>query len=79
MIICLLSRSRTHAANLQEQIRREQETSRALSEQLNETYADLKKVYRLFSLPFDIVIFNAVIVFSIVATLRLSRRSGSCI
>lgn len=37
-------RSRTYAANLMEQVKREQDTSKALREQLNETYQDLKKV-----------------------------------
>ncbi len=37
-------RSRTYAANLVEQIKREQATSQSLREQLDETYQDLKKV-----------------------------------
>lgn len=37
-------RSRTYAANLLEQIKREQETSQTLRQQLEETYLDLKKV-----------------------------------
>ena len=43
-------RSRTYAANLVEQIKREQETSKALREQLDETYRDLKQVFVAFSL-----------------------------
>lgn len=37
-------RSRTYATNLMEQVQREQATSQALREQLDETYQDLKKV-----------------------------------
>lgn len=37
-------RSRTYAANLLEQVKREKETSQALREQLNETFQDLKRV-----------------------------------
>jgi len=37
-------RSRTYAANLLEQVKREQSTSQSLREQLAETYQDLKKV-----------------------------------
>jgi hypothetical protein len=37
-------RSRTYAANLLEQVKREQATSQTLREQLDATYVDLKKV-----------------------------------
>lgn len=44
-------RSRTYAANLLEQVKREKETSQALREQLNETFQDLKRVIK-FSIQF---------------------------
>lgn len=42
-------RSRTYAANLLEQVKREKETSQALREQLNETFQDLKRVMNFLS------------------------------